>query len=189
MKLLNESLDGNFQIFNHFFDILFVEKVNLTGTDRSNFFECLNFCQNVPFFVEISHFLSKSAIFCQNQPFIVKNSHFFEMFSRKFFCHVTYLEPISWSITTIASEDEDNLWFLSLDNFQNFGCEFIVLCSSICKHINIRIIFFRFQFKPSGQKRPSLPSSRKMSILPLGQKDLFCPGPNIPIKNTLFDLA
>ena len=69
MKLLNESLDGNFQIFNHFFDILFVEKVNLTGTDRSNFFECLNFCQNVPFFVEISHFLSKSAIYCQKQPF------------------------------------------------------------------------------------------------------------------------
>ena len=119
--------------------------------------------------------------------FFVKNSHFFNfyqivIFPKSFqnisskwdFCHVTYLEPISWSITTIASKDEDNLWFLSLDYFQNFGCEFIVLCSSICKHINIRIIFFRFHFKPS-RKKTILPSSQKMSILPLGQKRSFLP--------------
>ena len=113
---MNESLNGNFQIFNHFFDILLVEKIHLTRTDRSDFFKCLKLL--------ISLKTSKKWV--------------------KLKSHVTYLEPISWSITTIASKNKDNLWFLSLDYFQNFRSEFIVFCSSICKHINIRIVFFNF---------------------------------------------
>ena len=145
---MNESLDCYFQIFNHFFDILLVEKIHLTRTDRSDFFKCLKLIisqENINFLLNPNPYLNpnpnpKIVIFTRILIFHPKHPKKLV----KFKSHVTYLEPISWSITTIASKNKDNLWFLSLDYFQNFRSEFIVLCSSICKHINIRIVFFDF---------------------------------------------